>query len=281
MNLFNYIQLLSLGLLLVSCEEEIENAKTPNFVEKLVVTSYISPQDTVIQVYISKNRPVYGKITDPVPISEADVVLSDNNNQIQLLNSGPNIFSISSKAFLLKDNKNYKLSVKTPDGLFVEAECTMPAFRDLKLIADSTRVIEKTDWGTYSYLKYSIKFTDFPGERNYYRVIVSLVYYSKQYVGTQPMTVDKEFLTDNGKDGKDLVTTTTDNGYIDNYMDSVFLKVSILNTSYEYYKFHQTLSSYDGSDDPFTEIVQVYSNITGGLGIFGAFTSNELMIRVK
>ena len=87
-------------------------------------------------------------------------------------------------------------------------------------------------------------------------------------------------------DGKEISQRTegTDRGYYsspDSSPDSVFMKIYLLNTEKSYYQFHQSLLNYDDGTVPFSETSPLFSNITGGLGIFSAYTVDSIVIRIK
>ena len=41
------------------------------------------------------------------------------------------------------------------------------------------------------------------------------------------------------------------------------------------------LKKYSSGEDPFTEPAPLYSNITGGLGVFAAYTFDSLVVRLR
>jgi len=274
-----YSWLLGVLISLVSCEDRLEDVEPPSFVEKLVVTSFISPADTVLYVSLQKNRPVFGELTYPLSIETADVVLSDGSHSISLVNTGPGEFSIPVRLFPITDGKHYTLSVKTPDGLIASAECDVPFSRNLTVSS------EYINSGMYSNYRCKIKVMDFAGEKNYYKVTAYQVLYrrsSGKFGQMSEIVIDKPIFSDAGNDGKELVTLTSQFNY--NYgtdVDSAFIKVSILNTDYQFYKYHVSLSSYNEGSDPFSEVTPVYSNINNGLGVFCAYTQNIYKFRLK
>lgn len=91
---------------------------------------------------------------------------------------------------------------------------------------------------------------------------------------------NNEFFTDKGRDGENIEIASI---VLNNTrtLDSSFFKVYILNTNKEYYDYHESIKKYSGGDDPFTEVSPVFTNITGGLGIFAAYTIDSLIFRLK
>jgi len=277
-----YSWLLGILICSISCEERLDNVEPPAFVPKLVVASFISPTDSVLNVSLQKNRPVFGELTNPPPIEAANVLLSDGTNSISLVKSSSGQFSVPTNQFPIINGKRYTLSVKTADGLQANAECDIPLFRDLNIRVDTFWVTEKNNNnGGSNYYRCRIKFTDFPGEKNYYRVIAQQISYSKGESQTNELYIDKQLFTDNGNDGKEFLTSTSLYSGFFQVIDSVLIKIHVLSTDYPYYKYHESLSQYSGGNDPFSEVVPVYSNINNGLGVFCGFTENVQTFRLE
>ena len=51
--------IISLFVLITSCEREVNNVSLPDFVQKLVINSFISPNDTVSFVSIASNERIF------------------------------------------------------------------------------------------------------------------------------------------------------------------------------------------------------------------------------
>jgi hypothetical protein len=63
--------------------------------------------------------------------------------------------------------------------------------------------------------------------------------------------------------------------------DSALLKIYLYNTEESYYRYHTSLDNYNDGENPFTEVTPVYSNVTGGLGVFTSFTVDSLVYLLK
>ncbi|MBC7892077.1 MAG: DUF4249 family protein, partial [Sphingobacteriaceae bacterium] len=137
--------LIALGaLILASCQnlrEEIEPAALTGQADKLVVTSFISPQDSLLSVKVTRSQTLG---TDPIstaaPVTNARVVLSNGSASVTLVYSAQRQFyGVEAKKFPIGSGKTYTLNVQTPDGQRVSARCTVPkavALQTLRL--DST-----------------------------------------------------------------------------------------------------------------------------------------------
>ena len=133
----------------------------------------------------------------------------------------------------------------------------------------------------------NLKVHDIPGEANFYRISARSISYntdpydSKVYINPGQISFEKEFFTDQGIDGKEINLKTI---YGIDYLlvqDSSFIVFYLLNTEKSYFLYHKSLSDYVSGDNPFSEASAVYSNITGGLGIFASYTVDSLIVRLK
>jgi hypothetical protein len=286
MKLLKIIFLITLPFLLIlsSCERDAKNVKLPEFNQKLVISSFISPADTVTKITITSTQRNFGDLSDIEPIGNLTGFLSDGTKEISL-DTTKYGFKFCLNDMVIKDGNTYNLRVISDRGLTAEASCTVPLNRDFKIETDTIRQILTDPGGRlYSSLSAEITITDFPGEPNYYRLFCIQRTYGVPY-WDNPVTIrltdysDNNF-NDKGKDGKkfllkSLVLTEFPKE------DSSFLKIYLFNTDKAYYDFHKSLINYSGGDDPFTEVSPVYSNVTGGLGIFAAYTVDSLILRLK
>lgn len=268
----------------VSCEKDVKNVKLPEFIQKLVINSFVSPSDTVSYISISSNRRIYGELNQNEATGNLTAFLSDNIREFRLDAFGSG-FKIGHEDFILKEGKSYKLRVISDKGLSAEAECTVPFNRNFKLKVDTLTQTETHPGGyVQKSLMVNISFSDFPGEVNFFRVSCEqevyrfsthLIHYKTRFTG-----FENEFFTDKGRSGDNSLITSI--ALHDTYYnDSSFFKVYLLNTDKAYYDYHMSVKNYSGGDDPFTEVSPIYSNVKGGLGIFAAYTIDSLIFRLK
>jgi Domain of unknown function (DUF4249) len=136
-----------------SCETVIENVALP-YEERMVIQAFISPQDTLLEVKISKTRPVTG--TFPAdqfygsqvykPLAGATIEISDGVRKANFLFqtiSNPNGteydqktgklvtqtragYFLKAKDFPIMAGKTYTLTAKAPNLPDASATCTVP-----------------------------------------------------------------------------------------------------------------------------------------------------------
>jgi hypothetical protein len=98
-----------------------------------------------------------------------------------------------------------------------------------------------------------------------------------------------QFLSDNRLDGVNFTSGrfSWSGGYFNNNLnydytsyESIIAYGYLFNTDEPYYRYHQSLRN-SNNDNPFAEPAPVYSNITGGLGVFAAYNQSVITLQLK
>jgi hypothetical protein len=268
---------------MISCEKEIKNGTLPEFAQKLVITSFISPGDTISLINVDSNRRIYGELGITEQLGSLTAFISDETKEIPLERTISG-FMFRPDDISIEEGKTYNLKVISDKGLTAESSCYVPINRNFDIKVD-TFSQTATYPDRYRSLMAKISITDYPGEDNYYRLHCEQeVYYSHSDLPFHFINMfsgfKNEFSTDNGKDGDNIEITSFEINNVTS-CDSSLFRIYLLNTNKAYYDYHLSLNNYSGGDDPFTEVSPVYSNITGGLGIFAAYTIDSLIFRLK
>ncbi len=269
---------------LISCEREAKNVILPEFRQKLVITSFISPSDQVSFVSVSTNSRIYGDLYQTIDQGNLKAYMSDGNREIELAMADEG-FEFSSVDMQVEPGRSYELRVTSDKGLHAEGFCTVPVKRNFVPEADTAKKVwYDTYQGSMNLLVTRVFLADYPGEDNYYRFGCKMVYYDPEYYYYPYITkisgTGSDFADDKGKDGERFMA----NSYVlpyPKYLDSAFLIFYYQSTDKAYYDYHKSLMKYSGGDNPFTEPSPLFSNITGGLGIFASYTLDSLVIRLR
>ncbi len=287
-NRIKYFLLIIILILSSACEREATNVKLPEFTHKLSITSFLSPSDTISYVFVSSNQRIYGELNSKESTGILTAFISDGSREIALdtFSTG---FIIRHDRMDIKYGTTYKLRVISDIGLSAEATSTVPEKRNLLLKADTSSILEQYPNGPAERVFYiTATFTDYPGEDNYYKLFeVKTSYYTDPESGevwkdnSSYTLFRKVFFTDKGSDGKEISQRTEGTYGYYSTPDSIFMKIYLLNTEKSYYQFHQSLLKYNDGTVPFSEVSPLFSNITGGLGIFSAYTVDSIVIRIK
>lgn len=293
----NILLLFSLlaGCLLSGCEKEVTGIKLPDSVSKLLVSSFISPQDTIIRVYVTRSVPNLGyRQPGSKPVENASVSLSDGTQTRPLAFTGQ-MYSVDTRNFPIMAGATYTLRVSVPGGETAEATCTVPQ----ALTESPTVIIDSVLYSDDLQRDYFVRlhWDDVAGQENYYRPLGEVNMEIKQppdnkpsdsippFILNQIYWEGDVFLDDQGKDGEPFQSPKGRMFTLFSDLDAfgtIELYAYVLHTDRHYYQYHRSVQLATRSmDNPFAEPVLVYSNVTGGLGIFAAFNAASIVVRVK
>ncbi len=285
-NIKSILFISSLILSVAGCEKDAD-VELPEVEPKLVIASFISPQDTLVKVWVRQTKPIFkpSNVNTSDAVIDATVEISDGTTSATLTfdpsGSHNGYYQIATSVFPIVENKTYSLRVSTPDGKVATAISLVPAFSPVNLTGD-VNIITIDSSATYYEREshYTVSWDDVAGSGNNYRVIALKAYYDPFYNDTMYTTIVDAYINDEGKEGQRLEYKTTSwessyssggggTGFIVGYNYYVYL----VNDDYYRYNTSVRISGFS-SQDPFSEPTLVYSNVTGGLGAFCAF--NEL-----
>jgi len=271
-------------LTFISCEKEINNIKYPEYKPKWDISGYLSPDNLKSKIILSVNLRNYGNQWQFDDMGHPSVTLSDGINQL-VLDSTQMRDGIKRSDFPIEEGKTYTLEVKTEKGFNAEASCTVPYRGNFNLEIDTTlRKYIYDDSIVVISVQPDFYFTDIKGIDNYYMIFCEEIRYNSDrpqspYINPLPAG-EKAYFNDKDRDGLRFKIPIESTGL--SYMtDSCFLKIYLLNTDKVYYDYQKSIDKYKSGEDPFTEPSPVYSNISGGLGIFAAYTVDSLIFRLK
>jgi hypothetical protein len=268
----------------ISCEKEADNINYPAFKQKLVVFGILSPGNEKNYISVNSTFKIYGPKYSIVNWGNLTATISNGTDEISL-DTTLSGFVFRSSDFPIEEGKTYTLKVKSDFGLSAEASCTVPFRRNFNIEIDTTvqHYTDDTDTSIlYTWVYSDLYFNDFKGESNYYRLLSMTTRPRTTQSGYSSLQTGTEFnvFDDKGRDGERIKISLP--GYwAGGLPDSSFLKVYLLNTDRTYYDYEKSIENYHSGEDPFTEPAPLYSNITGGLGIFAAYTFDSLVVRLK
>lgn len=275
---------------LSSCEKVID-ISIPDKERKLVVNGIVSPDKPVV-VQLSRSR--YVLETDMLNLVSGGVIrLYHGNDPVGTLQEGPS-GEYSLTDFRPQAGMTYRLTASYAGLKPVEAEATLPSPVPISAVDTATVTGE---WGQQE-LRISIIFKDPAGIRNYYGFGADITYKEFDY-GTMTYTgrklthpaylsgrddrfVKEESTTFDGKlyfddllfDGLNKTVSLGITDYSLYESDTVWLNVRMDQTDAAFYRYVVSYSAYEEAHgNPFSEPVQVFSNINGGFGIFSGYST--------
>lgn len=300
-------------LFLVSCETVVDNipeTRLPKTASKLVVHSFISPQNTQINVAVTESTPLFSDMDEKEDVIETALVkISDEVNEITIpFDPKTRLYSIDQSKFPIVASKTYTLHVSEGERV-VTAHCQVPGNTPViqSYSLDTTTGSHFSREDTALVLKMS--WQDIPNDTNYYRVRAQgEMEYSVPDAGSagkrtrseldfswQESSGHSEWQSDRNLDGSlfssptgklfipTFITPAPNSGSPPKQHDSQFrliaLTMMVYNSDVNYYKYHRSVQQRMDTENPLSEPSQIYSNIDGGLGCFGAYNAGKLIYR--
>lgn len=291
--------ILSVLFVMTACEKIIDYPVSPG--ELNVVVNSILNTDSTISVNISKSVGILDTSSAPY-IHNASVNLYENNEPAGSMKYQGNGF-YALDGFVPEAGIEYAVAVNAPGKDNIRASCMIP--EPVPIISADTilRLIDNDVY--YKSYTYDVILTvrDPPGLSNFYEIILfqktlytypDTVYsiYSRRFCTDDPvfeyyrinndvyplaLNLDTEMLnasavyfSDKLLDGKKFTVKFSLEQWNINGMYYIYLR----SLTKDYYLYLASLAYYNqASGNPFSERVQLHSNISNGLGIFGGYSS--------
>jgi len=268
---------LLVGMIFISsCRKKDSTVKLPEAPSKLVIVSFISPQDSLIKVSLTLSQPLYNNAASGnySPVTDAEVIISSMLGSATLgYNSNYKSYVVDSAFLKIREGVTYSISVRTPDGKAADA---------------FTRIPDLNNSLAYSFSEDSLKvqctWSDQAGSQDHYRLFLqnSSYYLFEGYDqnGNFSDTIKVNYVTtqwsvDKDHDGEVLKKSMD---FLPVYMEDQSFYLYLLHVSKEYYDYGIKLEQAQINGNPFAEPVPMYSNVNGGFGIFAGFNSCRLKV---
>jgi hypothetical protein len=260
---------------LTSCESDAD-VDIPETKPKLVVTSFISPQDTQVVVRVKRSKPIFQSydVNTSASVANANVQITDGSTTMQLnYNSTDEYYGVSATLFPITTGTSYTLTVTTPEGETATAKTTVPGAAPASISLPYSYILEdSTSFQVVRRYTFNEQWADFSGQADLYRLIpIQLVKNASNPTDTFQMRVGESLITDDNNDGGTIQNNIETYMYFFQGGDTIVgYDFYLMRSSPEYYLYHESLFNYN-SGDPFSEPSLIYTNITGGLGVFGSY----------
>lgn len=282
-----------------SLRQEVNPDRLNREAAKLVVTCFLSPQDTVLAVKVNRSQPVVGESTSfintGINVPDATVTLSEGGKSVALrFDARLGYYQAAISQLPVVAGRTYSVVIQTPAGERAEASCTVPGVvQPTGITFDS---LTENQYGR-RIKRYFVRarWMDPAGQANYY-----LTTGTYRFLLNDPRTPGKEqssylslsesnsngLLTDRNTDGREMISERLfmNVGYYTNNGQAKITGVSVnlLTTDQAYYQYLDAVARQSqASGNPFAEPVPVPSNIQGALGCFGAYNRSTLTTTLK
>lgn len=285
---------------LLSCDslvQEVDPDNVPTATAKLVIHSYLSPQDTVLAVLVETPEAVIGQqnaaYTSRRTVANATVSLSDGVTSVQLpFSVADRLYRLPAIRLPIAAARTYTLTVTAPGFPTATAQCIVPApVRPTEVRVDSS-FINRFGEPRTTYVA-QLYWQDQAGQPNFYRVAGQATQTARNgnpvrnYTYTNQLYFDGTLLTsDQSRDGESF---TSPRGELLTYYGSpldrpiaLSFTMTLSNTDETFYRYHDALTRQNRADEnPFAEPSLIPSNIQNGLGCFAAYNQASLTVKVR
>lgn len=294
-----YLLLLCSGTLLLNGCGSLRNEVDPSLLgvssAKLVVSGFISPQDTILAIKVTRSNTVVGDSISLLQtgnnVTNATVTLSEGSKTVNLpynnLSYGDTVtirpyYSIQAQNLPIVAGHTYTLTVTTPYGERATSSCTIPAPVSLSAISAldvvNQRYFVRAQW------------QDPIGQANYYQlsgifVFINASCKSCQTTSYNTLSFDDDnrgLSSDAGLDGTAIqsgrlyLTSSSAKDFLSQYKTASVI-VNLMSIDQAYYQFQEAVIRQRRSrNNPFAEPVLIPSNIQGGLGCFAGYNNAPL-----
>lgn len=267
-----------LGLIALSSCEDYVDIEIPQQEKRIVAYSFISPQDTMIQVFVGNSLPLFANSQHfqfEFELTNAIVRLTDGNNEIVIpYNDQTFNFEYSTNDYPIVPGETYTLTIEASGYKTITAQTTVPIQTPQFESAELVLLQEGSANGFEPQNRYAIdmKWNDIAGTDNYYSVNIFSTY------GEFTNTDARYYYTDKDADGTTLSrrAETYSYYYLEGGTEPSF-RVYLLNVNKDYYLYHRSIQNITYGD-PFSEPTLTYTNFENGLGCFGAFNGSSVLL---
>jgi len=292
-----------------SLRQEVNPDRLNREAAKLVVTCFLSPQDTVLAVKVTRSQPVLGVSTSfsyqGVDVTNATVTLAEGSRTATLHYDGKLGYYRAPVSLLpIVAGRTYSISVQTPAGEQATASTFIPELVPLTDILLDSAITNEYGRATKQYYV-RLRWRDPAGKPNFYQIMGDNEHtYTNQYRPSPSAPVrdttvtsrgkwffnNSSTTTDIGRDGQELVSArgrlstvySFTNGKQDLSRPVGKLNAYLLNVDEAYFRYYDAVERQNQlGDNPFAEPVPVPTNILGGLGCFAGYNRSSLTIELK
>lgn len=274
-----------------SCQTIID-IDQKEFQKRLVMSSTLNP-DSVLNIYITRS---VGPLASGLPLTITDAVVDfyeDGNLLFTIPHDSAGNYFYNYHPLI---GKTYTVKAAAPGfEQSIEATTKIPTASIVDTFDYAIVLNEENNWGSQYGLNGSITINDQPGE-NYYMIqayqswvdtfnAMNQVNGYNLYISTDDPLIGKNsdynsslLFSDFSFDGTSYkINFSSDN--IDTYNFDVHLKYIVYSLSKESYLYLTSLNNYyNSTGNPFAEPVQVYSNVSSGMGIVGSASKWEVLV---
>jgi len=251
----------------------VTNVDLPASETHYVIQAYLSPEDSAVTVYVNQSDPVFGDEVDDLSwLNQAHVLI--NGYELPRVSGLDYSFSVPADSFAIIPGQTYKVSLRIGTEEVCYGSCTIPLLRNESLTFDGIDSVLAEEYDGFTNYRYDARysFIDPAGEQNFYRIGAVMTYidpYSSQVYTYQKYIMAEDFFKDVLFDGEEY-NGKLELGTMESISSLLGLKLILYTSDSPYYFYHRAILMQTGND-PFSEPVNVPSNVENGLGCVAGF----------
>ena len=291
-NIKIFILLIISSLAQWSCNSfvtEIDPSQLPSTDSRLVLSCYISPQDTVISAKLTETKTVISTGGTRADITNAAMQISDGTKSVAMIYDNNLLYYRALPSQMkIEIGKTYTMTVNTPDGRSVSSKCTVPPPITIKEIkVDSGTAVTLRNFNAKEVKEYYLKliWQDLPGSVDYYRgfgFVTGTFKDRNNTISQRTDGVDFTGLDDKNSDGQLLTLSVIYQPARNSTAVTIQkLTIGLFHADINYFNYHESLRKQRANNNPFAEPVLLYTNVEGGFGCFGAYNATWKDLKVK
>lgn len=280
-----YLVLFIWSIAMLSCDDlKKEVEEIPEGKNMVLIHGFLSPEEEMIKVEVSKTISVFSTVAqnNPIDIKNALVIKdaivtikNENQKEVSLAYSDEDrLYKVPATEFLIEPGKKYTLKVLAQGKEFTSV-CSIPVPKIEDITANvGVKIIEGI---TQENLK--VKFKDIKGENNFYIVGAKYNLLGNTEFSSSISFNDEKFVTDINGDGLEVFS----NGVIVNNDQGLEIKIKVANVDELIYRtLRASFLNRNQAENPFFQPTIPPNNIEGegGYGVFAGFRLSEKIITV-
>jgi len=245
---------------------------------KLVLTCFISPEDSILYADLRTSTPKIGELDFVGGVIDYGTVrLSSASKTIDMIfNYQYGGYVVNVSDFPIVPGQSYSITASAPNFQPVSATTSIPE-DTLHITNIDISVGSKTQSYEEVFLSYGVQ--DLPG-RTYVALLhqLMLAHDSSSYrlILSNVRYWETANYFDDVKQNKSFYYSKRTNEKLVYGYGKYALVFTALNYSHELYYYSRSVQlALESSDNPFAEPVMIYSNINGGYGCFGGYRSTS------
>jgi hypothetical protein len=286
---------LAFAFCLSSCEDFFEtqiDIDPPEVVPKLVVNTFINLEQDSVGFFIRTNEPLGSETSTSLTNIEAEITIENVSDNVTITadknTQSPipyNYLNSNINTDFLNADDEYLFTVRDLSGDYptASAQVRFPSKSTIKNIEYKYEGGIREDGDEASSFK--ITFDDPVDEKNFYEIGIIRDYdpnrpSSYDFASSIDIAASKGFindfvlLTDESFNGEEK---TIELKTFRNSVDNIPFHIGWRNVTEDYFKYSKTLRAQgDFGDNPFSSIVQVFTNVENGLGIVSLYQEQIL-----